>query len=415
VRSRKLISSGLTMLLFVGKFPSTGIAGECTPFAGGYLRVVEWGYECPTGLSIFGAKRYDATGTRRLMVFISWSDQSISEDQRKTVYMQIVRGPKTGKPDEEGGDTRYDIEICAWSDSVQDPHIHQLAGNSSMSVCCSGGADPDGSSCPPIPFDFPLPTPNGWIPPSPAEAEYEAISHLLDLLRTDLPWRKKWRYEHEAVMHLASPLREPIKQELIQALNSALANAPSEMPSDAEGLLLYPDGTVVPALPSEGPTDIPPSLPPLPEPRSWLEPQLGFKRYQHAIAVFKGPVNSWYCSVRRWHCEHSAAWAFRRYGGWGSFKEAWYNCNHGRCPWDASNGMRWWCAYQSWPDRYDHVHSTPCYTLYDPSSSLYGHNCNDDTTREYASVRYDYHWGSGWVGYPCLDTFTHHNYPHNCW
>jgi hypothetical protein len=394
--------------------------------------VVAYGYECPVGLGIYSFTRYDVTGDRRRMIFMHYTDYTQPPELQRTLYVQIVRGRATKRADAD--DLRYPIDICIYSEngSISAPIIHQIGGDKSMSICCHPSSDDDdeevsGAACPVVPPDFPMPAPLRDVEPTVDDAEQAALHSLLTVLQEQLPWRTKWRWERAAVMNLMDPNRESVKAALF-------AYDPNDPPDDFSGLtatepnagyIIYPDGTYVPA----------PILTE-PPPPSQLIPQIArvhvqsrtFRSprpqvhdgplndvFQHIIAVFAGRVGTFsggygsYCPLK--HCFHGATWAFKRKAG-EQPKEVFYKCNHGRCPWEI--GMSWFCEFASSYNRDHHVHLKTCGTSYDPTSVLYGHNCNDDTTMEYASVRLNYHWGNKFAGYPCLDSSAHW-YPDLCW
>lgn len=83
----------------------------------------------------------------------------------------------------------------------------------------------------------------------------------------------------------------------------------------------------------------------------------------------------------------------------GSFSSVVYNCNHGRCPWE----MTFRYLVFSEPRAATHVHNWFCQTTYNPTS-IWGHNCNDDTVCTTRSVRLNVHWDA-FGGTPCNDPY----------
>jgi hypothetical protein len=138
-------------------------------------------------------------------------------------------------------------------------------------------------------------------------------------------------------------------------------------------------------------------------------------RWQHAIAVWSGPIGSHGFRVPGLIGTHGATLGARRDARNQRISVAWARCNHGKCPYAA--GMQFQCGFLSSASRTYHVHEEYCTTNYAAFSGAVsrGHNCNDDATMQYRAVRLNRHASSGWgSGYPCDDRFTH-NYTDRCW
>jgi hypothetical protein len=138
-------------------------------------------------------------------------------------------------------------------------------------------------------------------------------------------------------------------------------------------------------------------------------------RWQHAIAVWSGPIGSHGFYVPGLVGTHGATLGARRDPRNQRLSAAWARCNHGKCPYAA--GMQFQCGFLSSASRTYHVHEEYCTTNYAAFSGAVsrGHNCNDDATMQYRAVRLNRHASSGWgSGYPCDDRFTH-NYTDRCW
>jgi hypothetical protein len=83
----------------------------------------------------------------------------------------------------------------------------------------------------------------------------------------------------------------------------------------------------------------------------------------------------------------------------------WSFCNHGRCPWD----MQAWCWSDGLATRYP-VAPYECTTGYD-ASSLFGHNCNDDTRLQNLIAHYNVAYSS--TSGVC-NSFSTHSYADYC-
>lgn len=333
--------------------------------------------DCPETLKIFSAKVTDPHGKRRRNVLMRFEDGS-----GEVVYVQIVRGNRNRNRAQDADMPRYAIDICAWAkDGVTQPLLNQIGGDESVSVCCNHEEEDD--DCP-APSDLPLPL-QSEIGGN-RTAAYNALDTLAQMFYyLDMPWHRRWTYEESAFVSLASPVRNTMR--------NAITSTAYEVPAGYNGVVIDADsGEVTPT--GDGMT----------------AGARTHTSYHHIISVHRAPMAQ--CgNIPFIGCEHSATWAFRCKQGVGC-EEAWYKCNHGRCPW--GKNMQTMCWFQSYPNRTSHVHLTTCNSRYDYTSITGGHNCNDDTWREYASVYGNRHVGDGDTGSPCADWYIH-NYPTRCW
>jgi hypothetical protein len=379
---------GAALLLFstITSIPSNSAAQvSCGPGRA----VLEAGMNCPNYLQAFAVKLDDADGRPRKQIFVRYDDPN-----GETVYLQILRGARLRRSDDEAG--RYAIDICAYgSGGVEDPLIVGMGTDHNTTVCClppdaegdDGNDEDDEVECPPVPLDYPVPlvADRGS---SRANAQ-QALRNLVALFDLYYPWQSRWTAEYEEVAGLGTGFEET--QAMLMALSSQPRAATDDITvsyGDGNGGILTSFGVAT----GEGE-------------RAAAQPR-NHTGFNHALLVFKAPMAS--CgNVPFITCEHSAVQAWREEFAWG-WEPAWYKCNHGRCPW--GRNMRYFCGVQSHNYiRGYHVHIDTCNTTYQ-ASSIYGHNCNDDSNEEYYAVRNNFHSdGTITGGPPCYDTNTNNN------
>ena len=338
-------------------------------------RVLAAGYELPAGLTIALGRKTVTTITRhpeRPDTVRERSRPAIAgtfESNGTTISFEVIRGarmPRWERP--EPGDPRYELDVC-FRDGEGRPFLAQV-----------GGEDPLDSTCD-LELEETPPDDLGELgasfTPEERAASIEAAAAASAALR-GLEFKRRFGAEHAALVGAADVL------ERAETMLAADCTAPNVVCEDHEG------GQALTTASHDN-------------------------RWQHAIAVWSGPIGSHGFYVPGLVGTHGATLGARRDFRNQRVSAAWVRCNHGKCPYEPR--MQLQCGFLSSASRTSHVHEEYCTTSYAAYSGAVspGHNCNDDVTMQYRAVRLNQHAPSGWgSGYPCDDRLTH-NYTDRCW
>lgn len=350
------------------------VAAEDDP-AGEARRVLAQGYELPAGLTIALGRKTVTTVKRypeRPDVIRQQLRPAIAgtfESNGNTISFEVIRGahmPRWERP--ELGDPRYELDVC-FRDGQGRPFLGQV-----------GGEDPLDPTCDLELEEEPLDDLGDLEVSFTAEeraASIETMTAAIAALR-GLEFKRRFGEEQAALVGAADLL------ERAETMAAADCTAPNVTCEDEDG------GQALTTANHDN-------------------------RWQHAIAVWSGPVGSHGFYVPGLIGTHGATIGARRDFRNQRVSAAWARCNHGKCPYDPR--MQFQCGFLSSASRTYHVHEEYCTTNYAAYSGAVsaGHNCNDDVTMQYQAVRLNRHAPSGWgTGYPCDDRLTH-NFTDRCW
>lgn len=126
-------------------------------------------------------------------------------------------------------------------------------------------------------------------------------------------------------------------------------------------------------------------------------------KYEAAFGTSLGHHSS--VLLESWLTDSTCTWYYR---GWRE------SCNHGTCA--SSSDMAEWCRWNSpmrsyeWPafQVYDPYGYSACSTTYDPTSALWGANCNDSTYFQVRNIRNnEYYPAATGPDNICNDSISH--------